>query len=153
MKRLIWASAVGLAIIVAGQSMAADSPEDLVKYRKSVMKAIGGHTGAIAAVVKGQVSYGAHVAKHARGIKDMSLIVSDVFPANSGPDSFKDTRALAKIWAEPAKFKEAVTAFQQAAAKFADIAEGGDSAAIAAGLGALGKACGGCHKPFRAEKK
>lgn len=153
MRKLIWAPALGLALILAGQIASAGSPENEVKYRKSVMKAIGGHTGAIGAVVKGQVSYGAHVASHARGIKDMSLLIGDVFPANSGPDSFKDTRALAKIWAEPAKFKEAVTAFQQAAAKFADIAEGGDSAAIAAGFGDLGKSCGGCHKPFRAEKK
>ena len=153
MRKLIFAPAVGLALIMAAQSVAAGSSEDEVKYRKSVMKAIGGHTGAIAAVVKGQVSYGAHVASHARGIKDMSLLVGDVFPANSGPDSFKDTRALAKIWDEPTKFKEAVTAFQQAAAKFADIAESGDSGAIAAGLGDLGKSCGGCHKPFRAEKK
>ncbi len=153
MKRIICALAAGLALGLAGQSLAAGSPENLVKYRQAVMKAIGGHTAAIASVVKGETSYGAHVANHARGIKDMSLIVQDVFPPESGPDSFKDTRALPKIWAEPAKFQEAVTAFQSAAAKFAEVAEGGDMAAIGAALGELGKSCGGCHKPFRAEKK
>ena len=153
MKRNICLMAVGLALGMAGQTLAADSPENLVKYRKSVMKAIGGHTGAIAAVVKGEVSFGAHVANHARGIKDMSLIVSDVFPSESGPMDYADTRALAEIWDQPAKFKEAVTAFQSAAAKLADVAEGGDPQAIADGLGALGKSCGGCHKPFRKEKK
>ena len=153
MKRIICALAAGLVLGLAGQSMAADSPENLVKYRQAVMKAIGGHTASIASVVKGETSYGAHVANHARGIKDMSLIVQDVFPPESGPDSFKDTRALPKIWAEPAKFQEAVTAFQSAAAKFAEVAEGGDMAAIGAALGELGKSCGDCHKPFRAEKK
>ncbi len=153
MKRIICALAAGLALGLAGQSLAAGSPENLVKYRQAVMKAIGGHTAAIASVVKGETSYGAHVANHARGIKDMSLIVQDVFPPESGPDSFKDTRALPKIWAEPAKFQEAVTAFQGAAAKFAEVAEGGDMAAIGAALGELGKSCGGCHKPFRAEKE
>ena len=153
MKRSFCALAVGLVLGMSAQSLAADSPESLVKYRQAVMKAISGHTAAIASVVKGETSYGAHVANHARGIKEMSLIVPDIFPPESGPDSFKDTRALAKIWDEPTKFKEAVTAFQQAAAKFADIAESGDSGAIAAGLGDLGKSCGGCHKPFRAEKK
>jgi cytochrome c556 len=152
MKRILCALSAGLALSLAGQGLAADSPENLVKYRKSVMKAIGGHTGAIAAVVKGEVSFGAHVANHARGIKDMSLIVPDVFPPNSGPMDFADTRALPEIWEQSAKFKEAVTAFQSAAAKFADIAEGGDRQAIADGLGALGKSCGGCHKPFRQKK-
>ena len=153
MRRVLRVLTAGLALGLAGQALAADSSENLVKYRKNVMKAIGGHTGAIAAVVKGEVSYGAHVANHARGIKDMSLIVPDIFPANSGPMDYADTRALPKIWEEPAKFKQAVSAFQSAAAKFADIAEGGDRQAIADGLGALGKACGGCHKPFRKEKK
>lgn len=153
MKRSTCLLVAGLALTVAGQALAADSPEDLVKYRQSVMKALGGHAGAIAAVVKGQVSYGAHVANHARSIKEMSLIVPDIFPSNSGPAAYADTRALTKIWEQPAKFKEAVTAFQSAAAKFADIAEGGDQQAIAEGLGALGKSCGGCHKPFRKEKQ
>ena len=149
MRKSLGMLAAGLALGLAGQTLAADSPENLVKYRQSVMKAIGGHTGAIAAVVKGEVSFGAHVANHARGIKDMSLIVPDIFPANSGPMDHADTRALPAIWDDPAKFKLAVSAFQSAAAKFADIAEGGDKQAIADGLGALGKTCGGCHKPFR----
>jgi cytochrome c556 len=153
MKGLTCSLAAVLALCLAGQSLAADSPENLVKYRQAVMKAIGGHTAAIASVVKGETSCGAHVANHARGIKDMSLIVLDVFPPESGPDSFKETRALPKIWAEPAKFQEVVKAFQGAAAKFSEVAEGGDMAAIGPALGELGKSCGGCHKPFRAEKE
>lgn len=152
MKRILCALSAGLALSLAGQGLAADTPENLVKYRQSVMKAIGGHTGSIAAVVKGEVSFGAHVANHARGIKDMSLIVADIFPPNSGPMDYADTGALPAIWDQPAKFKEALTAFQSAAAKFADIAAGGDQQAIAEGLGALGKTCGGCHKPFRQKK-
>lgn len=153
MKRLACTLAAGLALGLAGQSLAADSPENLVKYRQAVMKAMGEHAAAIASVVKGETSYGAHVANHARGIRDMSLIVPDIFPPESGPDSYKNTRALPKVWAEPAKFKEAVTALQDAAARFAEIAESGDMAAIGPALGDLGKACGGCHKPFRAEKE
>jgi cytochrome c556 len=153
MRRVLCALTAGLALGLAGQALGADSPENLVKYRKSVMKAIGGHTGAIAAVVKGEVSYGTHVANHARGIKDMSLIVPEIFPDNSGPMDYADTGALPGIWEESAKFKQAVTAFQSAAAKFAAIAEGGDMQAIGAGLGDLGKTCGGCHKPFRKKKE
>ena len=149
MKKCTCLLAVGLALGVAGQGLAADSPEAAVKYRQSVMKAIGGHMGAIAAVVKGEVSHGPHVANHARGIQDMSLIVPDIFPPNSTYDDYNKTDALPEIWKQPEKFKQAVQAFQAAAADFAQVAESGDSGAIAAGLGALGKACGGCHKPFR----
>jgi cytochrome c556 len=152
MKRGIGVLAVGLALGIAAQAMA-DTPENLVKYRKSVMKAIGGHMGSIAAVVKGEVGFTGHVAGHARGIKDMSLIVPDIFPANSGPMDVADTGALAEIWEQPEKFKQVVSDFQDAAAKFAAVAEGGDMNAIGDGLGALGKTCGGCHKPFRKKQE
>ena len=152
MKRSIFVLAAGLALGIAAQAMA-DTPENQVKYRKSVMKAIGGHMGSIAAVVKGEVGHTGHVASHARGIKDMSLIVSDIFPANSGPDSFADTAALPAIWKDSAKFKQVTSDFQAAAAKFAAVAESGDMNAIGEGLGALGKTCGGCHKPFRKKKE
>jgi cytochrome c556 len=153
MRRVLCALTAGLALSLAGQALAADSPENLVKYRQSVMKAIGGHMGSIAAVVKGEVGFTGHVASHARDIKDMSLIVPDIFPANSGPMDYADTGALPEIWEDPAKFKLAVSAFQSAAAKFATVAEGGDMNAIGEGLGALGKSCGGCHKPFRKKKE
>ena len=152
MRKVLCALAAGLAMGLAGQGFAADSSEAAVKYRQSVMKAIGGHMGSIAAVVKGEVSHGAHVANHARGIKDMSLIVPDIFPSNSTYDDYDKTNALPEIWKEPAKFKKAIEGFQQAAAKFAQVAESGDQGAIAAGLGQLGKSCGGCHKPFRHKK-
>ena len=141
-----------VALAAAGSAPAADSPENLVKYRQSVMKAIGGHTGAIASVVKGEASFGGHVANHARGIKEMSLLVKDIFPAGTGSDSV-ETRALPAIWAKQDDFKAAVAAFEDAAGKLVQAAESGDQGAVAAGLGDLGKSCGGCHKPFRAEKK
>lgn len=153
MRSVLRALAAGLVLGLAGQALAADSPENLVKYRKSVMQALGGHIGAIAAVVKGEVGFTGHVANHARGIKDMSLIVPEIFPANSGPMDHADTRALPEIWEEPAKFKQVVSDFQSAAAKFATLAEGGDTNAIGEGLGALGRTCGGCHKTFRKKKE
>ena len=152
MRRNIFLLLAAGAIALAGQALAADTPEAAVKYRQSVMKAIGGHTGSIAAVVKGEVGHGTHVAAHARGIRDMSLLVGDVFPANSTYDNYKETAALPAIWEKPAEFKKAVEDFKAAAAKFAQVAESGDQGAIAASFGDLGKACGGCHKPFRHKK-
>lgn len=147
MRRILVLASAGM--VLAGAALAADSPEELVKYRKSVMKALGGHTASIAAVVKGQVSYGPHVAHHARAIKDTAGLVGDVFPPNSTYEQYKKTDALPAIWKEPDKFKAAVEAFEAAAEKFAGVAEGGDAQATAVAFGELGKTCGGCHKPFR----
>ena len=42
---------------------------------------------------------------------------------------------------------------QEEGAKLADVASGGDMAAIGAQVKNLGKACGDCHKPFRKPKE
>lgn len=152
MNRTIFALATTLSLTLAGPGLAADSPESLVKYRQSVMKSLGGHAGAIAAVVKGQVTYAPQVVYHPRSIKEMSIIIPDIFPPNSTSKDYKKTDALPEIWEQPEKFNKAVQKFQAAAVQFAEVAEGGDQQAIAEEFQALGKTCGGCHKPFRHEE-
>ena len=149
MRKVLILSISVLFVGLAAQSMAADTPKSLVEYRQAVMKAIGAHTGAIAMVVKGEVSNGPQVVYHARSLADMSVIVPEIFPPNSRHEDYSKTDALPEIWAEPEKFKEAVEAFQVAAANLADVSNGGDSDAIAAAFGEMGRSCGGCHKPFR----
>ncbi|MDP7641941.1 MAG: cytochrome c, partial [Alphaproteobacteria bacterium] len=63
-----------------------------------------------------------------------------------------DTDALPSIWQDWAKFEAAAKTLQTAAANLADAAGSGDMAAIGAAAGAVGKACGGCHEPFRKKK-
>ncbi len=153
MKRAIFAICIGLCTAGATQALAADEPENVIKYRQAVMKAIGGHIGAIAGVVKGEVSYTGDVAAHARGIQEMSQLVSKLFPKGTDNGMHKNTRALPEIWQDWDKFGAAVKAFQDASADLVKIAEAGDPAAFGGGLKGLGTSCGGCHKPFRAEKK
>ena len=76
-------------------------------------------------------------------------MMPDIFPAGTGDG---DTGALPSIWQDWAKFEAAASALQSAAAKLADAAGSGDMAAIGAAAGAVGKACGGCHEPFRKKK-
>ncbi len=125
----------------------------MTKYRQAVMKAIGGHTGAIVAVVKGEVSYVGQVAAHARGIHEMSKLLPGLFPKGTGRDSYPEPRALPELWNDRARFEAAAKDLQVQSAKLTAVAEGGDLAAIGAQLENLGKACGSCHKPFRAKKK
>lgn len=153
MRIMTIAVALGVSLGLTGQGLAVDEPESIVKYRQAVMKAIGGHMGSMAAVAKGKVSFVSHVAEHARGINGMSKLVLDIFPKNSGPMDSANTRALPAIWDKWPEFKAASKAMQLESAKLVKVAEGGDVGAIGAQLKNLGKACGGCHKPFRAKKK
>ncbi len=153
MRNAIFILTLGLIFATAGQAFAAEEPQNVIKYRQAVMKAIGGHTGAIAGVVKGEVSFTGDVAAHARGIQEMSKLVSKLFPKGTDNKMQEKTRALPAIWEDRAKFDAAVKAFQAASANLVRVAEAGDPAAFGGGLQELGKACGGCHKPFRAEEK
>lgn len=58
------------------------------------------------------------------------------------------TDALPAIWEQPEKFKQALTAFQTAAAALAKAADG-EPRALAAPVGDLAKACKACHDDFR----
>ncbi len=149
-KSVLGALAVGLALVGLTAASIAQQPADIVKYRQSIMKSHGAHIGAIVQVLKGEVPYASHVAAHARALHSLSLMVPDIFPEGSGVG---DTRAKPEIWRDRAKFDDAAKAYQTAAGELVRVAESGDLAAIGAPVQNVGKACGGCHKPFRAKKK
>lgn len=139
------------ALGLSTQALAVDEPENVIKYRQAVMKAIGGHMASIAGVVKGEVSYTDHVAIHANGINALSKAVTAVFPEGTDNGSHK-TAALPKIWEDWAGFEKAAQSLDTASANLASVAASGDKQKIAAAFGDLGKACGGCHKPYRVKK-
>ena len=47
------------------------------------------------------------------------------------------------------KFKEAASRLENEAHKLYEVAQSGDEAAVKTQIGAVGKACGGCHNDFR----
>ena len=120
-----------------------------IKYRQNHMKAMGGHMGALAAIIKGQAGSKEHVAGHAKAIAAIGIMIQDLFPADSAKG---ETAAKPEIWSKPDDFRKAAAAFTAASAKLGEAA-GGDMDAVKAAFGGAGKACGGCHKPFRAKKK
>lgn len=138
------------AALLATAAQATGDPDEAIKYRQMVMSSIGDHIGAIAAVLKGKVAHESHILGHARAMQAGSLMLDDIFP----PDSdFGLTRAKPEIWQQPEKFKAGMKTFQDAAVGLVQAAESGDMSAIGAAVGVVGKACAGCHKPFRAPKE
>ena len=79
----------------------------------------------------------------------MSKAALEGFPKGSGPDAVKDTEAKAEIWSNWSGFEAKMSDFQKEAAKLAEVAKGGDPAAIKAQFGKTAETCKACHKEFR----
>ena len=145
-KYLVTILATILAIISLSTAYAADEPENIIKFRQAVMKGNGAHITNIAAVVKGQVTITANLVADAQAIADGLENFGKLFPP--GTEGGK-TNALAKIWDDRAGFDKALADAQAAAQSMIGATASNDIATIGKALGALGKSCGGCHKPYR----
>lgn len=142
--------AVALAVAVMALAGQAEAQEGAIKHRQSIMKAVGGHMGAMAAILKGHVAFTDDLKGHAHAMAELAKIATRVFPEGSGSGK---TRAKAEIWSKPDEFKKAVDTFVNESAKLARVADSGDADAFKAQFRTMGKmACGGCHKPFRKKK-
>jgi cytochrome c556 len=131
----------------------ADDAERATYARQGLMNLISWEAGPLFGMAKGEVAYDAEAAKaHAANLASLTHypLPGLFLPGTSKPDRPGKTRALPDIWADPAKFGQAYEAFQAAAAKVAEEADKGQPE-LAAAVGEMGKACGGCHKPFRAD--
>jgi cytochrome c556 len=140
--------AAGLAVaVMSGEALAQAKPEVLVKQRQAAMTLQGKYFGPLAGMAQGRVPYDAKIVQRNAGFLDnLSRMPWDGFA-----DSTKDVKsaALPAIWSDAAKWSEAADRFQSEASKLYAISRSGDEAAVKAQIGAVGKACGGCHESFR----
>lgn len=139
-----------LAGVAAGMvATAAQADDGVISYRKDVYMAIGGHTKALAAILKREVDFTEDAAAHAMALAALSQMVKHVFPEGSGKG---DTQALPVIWEKPKEFAAIVDQFAADGAKLGDAASGGPKA-IAPAFGAFVKNCKTCHDTFRKKDK
>jgi cytochrome c556 len=140
----------------AGLSQTAISqvkPEILVKQRQAAMTLQGKYMGPLGAMAQGKAPYNADtVAFNAAMLDALSRMPWDGF-APASKDATVKTAALPAIWSEPAKFQEAQENFQKAVGALVAVSRGGDENAQKAAIGAVGKACGGCHQNFREKQQ
>ncbi len=136
------------AAVFAGSAFAAE--DGAVKYRQSVMKALGGHMGATASIVKGEGGAKHHLLAHAAAISSIAKMAAELFPKGSDKG---DTRALPVIWEQPHDFAKTVQALEAATGELVAAARSGEGNEIKNAFAAVGKACGSCHKKFRKKKK
>ncbi|WP_111564447.1 c-type cytochrome [Rhizobium sp.] len=146
--------AIVAAIMVAGMGVTSvlAAGEGTHDARVAMMKKIGGATGALSGIAKGDKPYDAEAVKAA-----LTTISENAkaFPDQFGPgteNASADSEASPKIWENMDDFKarsaklgtDADTLLAQLPA---------DAAGVGAGLKTLGANCGGCHQNYRVKKE
>ncbi|MCP5373755.1 MAG: cytochrome c [Hyphomicrobiales bacterium] len=140
-----------LAAATAAPAPAGAADNGTIAYRKAVMRALGGHMAAMAAIVQGRGGDMADLPDHAQSVARLAHISEKVFPQSSSAAA-GDTAALDQIWDNPREFKAVQEAFTYEADRLAAVAPTGNARVIAAQLGVVGKqACKSCHTHFRKE--
>jgi cytochrome c556 len=126
-KKTVVAAGVVFALgAVGGAAIAQVKPETLVKQRQSAMTLIGKYFGPLGGMAQGRVPFDAKVVQ-----RNADYLVSLTQMPWDG------------------KFKEAADRLQSEVGKLQSVAKGGDEGAIKSQIGAVGKACAGCHDNFR----
>ncbi len=144
--------AVAFGVLAGAVAHAAAEPAYVVSFRRAVMSAQNDHFKAMKAIVRGKVGFTGLLGNHAMALDLTGKGLTDLFPAGTGPDKIT-TRAKPEIWQDWKKFESLAKKLQQETAKLVKISKGSDKKAVAAQFKAVGRACGGCHKLFRASKK
>jgi cytochrome c556 len=128
----------------------AAEPEDIIKYRQNMMKAIGAHTAAAGAIIQGKVEYRSQLAEHARALQALTNDIPGLFPKDS---DFGDTRAKDGVWTDRAEFEKRANNLKTKVTAFAKAVEAGKQPAIVASYKEMGEDCKACHKDFRKKEE
>ena len=124
-------------------------PSPVVEERQANFKAIGKAFKAIRTQLEGESADMAAIATAATDLNAAALKIEGYFPEGTSVDDGYDTEALATIWEQPEEFAEAHQRLVDASAQMITLAEGGDVAAVADQVGAIGGSCKNCHDTFR----
>jgi cytochrome c556 len=89
------------------------------------------------------------VARNSARIATLSEIIPELFVKDTREFPATKTAALPGIWNSQADFKGKADALTKAANDLNAAAKGGNEAATKAAIGAVGKACAGCHDNYR----
>ncbi|MDP6707428.1 MAG: cytochrome c [Alphaproteobacteria bacterium] len=124
--------------------------ESVQENRIKTMKLIVQNFKPLGAVAKGKAPYTMALVGNAEAMVQLSKGILTHFPEGSADSK---SRAKPEIWSDWAGFQKAAAAFEAATPGLVVAAKSGDQAKIGAAVGAVGKTCGGCHKPYRKPKK
>ncbi len=135
------------AILLFSVGVQADV-EKAVDYRQAVMNVFAWNVTSMRDMVKGETAFDAAVfARHAKDLASAAqLELMAAFPEDSIND---ESDAREEIWLDFKKFQDKHQALREQSAKLAEVAAGGDEAAMKEQFGAAAKTCKGCHDDFK----
>lgn len=125
-------------------------PEDQIRYRQSVMQVTQRSLGALNGMIRGDTPYNKELAvKHAETIANLIAWSGTSF--GPGTDKGAPTRADAKIWSEPDKFKALYDKHIAEAGKL-PAAAAGDANTLKAQFAEVTRNCKTCHDDYRSRE-
>lgn len=155
MKYLSFSAITAALVLTTGMSAIADGHgEKAIKARKAQMQLYSWNLGALGAMAKGNVEYNAEAAsKAAANLAALaSMDQSTMWPQGTDSTAMPGkTRAKLEAWSTYPAVAKKDEEFVAAATELAKVA-GDGLEALQAGVGMVGKTCGGCHKPYREEE-
>ncbi|MHB8533994.1 MAG: c-type cytochrome [Sulfuricaulis sp.] len=149
MMRRLFAMGFALVMLAPIVSQAAE-PQDIIKYRQNMMKAIGAHTAAAGAILMGKVDYKNQLNEHVRSLEALTSDIPGLFPKGS---DFGDTRAKDAVWTKRADFEKHAKTLKARVAAFAKAVKSGNHATELASFKDMGEGCKACHKDFRKKEE
>lgn len=131
----------------------AQSPTASIEQRQAAMKMNGGAMKALVPMARGEQPWNQGTAIQALDTlhKD-GVAMANLFPRGSGAEAGVKTAALPSIWEKPAEWQAAIKTFTDTSDNLLKLVRANDEAGFKAGFAAMGRACGGCHEPFRAKQ-
>ena len=126
----------------------ADPKKEAIEYRQAVMKIVGWNFKPMGAMVKGDQPFNAKAfAVHAKDLAAVSSVnILAGFPEDTDG---KGSKAKPEIWMKWDDFKKKMGDMTRETAKLAEVAKGGDEAAMKKQFGETGKTCKGCHDDYK----
>ena len=145
---LVLVGALG-ALSTVNLAAADADPDNAIKYRKAVMKAVGGNMTSVVMIAKGEVEHTDAVASHARMLAEAAKLSPAAFRQNTHDQGKEKTTAIAKVWDDWDDFEKGLKTFAEEADKLASLAESGDMDGLRGQIGKVGKTCKSCHDDYR----
>ena len=146
MKRLFLAT----VLVACGASCALAQNVEVIEKRQKTFKSMLPAVKSGREMVQGKQAFEAAAAKNVfETYASAAAALKALFPDDTKTGA--DTRALPAIWENKADFEAKLAKFESDAREAAGAVP--DLASFKAAWGKVMANCGGCHKPYRAEKK
>lgn len=131
------------------QELSMEQTEAAIKYRQSVMSAIGGLMGTSVGRIRDGLDYGPDMKQVAAALQALTRDIPALFPKGS---DFGETDAKPEVWENRQAFEEASAKMREQADAFSASVQTGDRKQMLGAFKGVGDACKGCHEDFRVKR-